>query len=91
MKENGGVFQKFEYHGDPFGGEEEINKRYQKIQKSKQIAGPFVAPQNLNKMKFEYPFLARGEEYTYDFLNSEDPYSISTDDRLRAKWIEEAR
>lgn len=45
----------------------------------------------MHREKFEYPFLAKDEVHTYSFLSSEDPYQISTDDRLRAKWIEEAR
>lgn len=50
-----------------------------------------MPPISLTKLIYEYPFLAKGEEHTYSFLSSEDPYQISTDDRLRAKWIEEAR
>ncbi len=41
--------------------------------------------------KYEYPFLGKDEIYTYSFLLSEDPYDSTKDERLRAKWIEEAR
>jgi hypothetical protein len=41
--------------------------------------------------KYEYPFLGKDEKYTYAFLLQEDPYDSTKDERLRAKWIEEAR
>lgn len=41
--------------------------------------------------KFEYPFLGRDEVYTYSFLLAEDPYDSTKDERLRAKWIQEAQ
>jgi hypothetical protein len=41
--------------------------------------------------KYEYPFLGKDEVYTYAFLLQEDPYDSTKDERLRAKWIEEAR
>jgi hypothetical protein len=41
--------------------------------------------------KYQYPFLAKDEKYTYSFLLQEDPYDSTKDERLRAKWIEEAR
>lgn len=40
--------------------------------------------------KYEYPFLGRNEVYTHTFLLSDDPYDSTKDERLRAKWIEEA-
>ena len=41
--------------------------------------------------KYEYPFLGKDEQYTYAFLSQEDPYDSTKDERLRAKWIEEAK
>jgi hypothetical protein len=41
--------------------------------------------------KYEYPFLEKDEQYTYSFLLQEDPYDSTKDEKLRAKWIEEAR
>jgi hypothetical protein len=41
--------------------------------------------------KYEYPFLGKDEKYTHSFLLQEDPYDSTKDERLRAKWIEEAR
>ena len=41
--------------------------------------------------KYEYPVLGKDEQYTYQFLLQEDPYDSTKDERLRAKWIEEAR
>ena len=35
--------------------------------------------------------MAKDEQYTYTFLLQEDPYDSTKDEKLRAKWIEEAR
>jgi hypothetical protein len=35
--------------------------------------------------------LEKDEQYTYSFLLQEDPYDSTKDEKLRAKWIEEAR
>jgi len=42
-------------------------------------------------LKYEYPFLSKDEPNTYSFLASEDPYDITTDERLRHRWVEEAK
>lgn len=42
-------------------------------------------------MKYEYPFLGKGETSTKNFLMAEDPYSVGKTDALRAHWIEEAK
>jgi hypothetical protein len=43
-------------------------------------------------MKYEYPFQDNLEEkFVYGFLCQDDPYEASKDERLRAKWIEEAK
>ena len=41
--------------------------------------------------KYEYPFLEKDEQCTYQFLIQQDPYDSSKHERLRTKWIEEAR
>lgn len=41
--------------------------------------------------KYQYPFLGKDEVYTHTFLLQEDPYDSTKDERLRAKWIDEAR
>ena len=52
---------------------------------------PFNPAQVKATNKYEYPFLAKDEQYTYTFLLQEDPYDSTKDEKLRAKWIEEAR
>lgn len=52
---------------------------------------PFVPAPVLRKMKYEYPFLAKDEVNTKNFLMAEDPYSVGKTDALRAHWIEEAK
>jgi len=42
-------------------------------------------------MRYEYPFLGRGETTVRQFLMAEDPYSVGKSDALRACWIEEAK
>lgn len=42
-------------------------------------------------MKYEYPFLGRGESHTREFLMAEDPYSVGKNDAQRARWIEEVK
>lgn len=91
LKENGGVFQKFEHIPDPFGAEKAIRRREQAIENDKIIAGPFNPAKLQKRLAYEYPFLGMHERHTYSFLSQDDPYSVSTDDRLRAKWIEEAK
>jgi len=53
---------------------------------------PFNANQNKKLMKYEYPFQdSIDEKFVYAFLCTGDPYESSKDERLRAKWIEEAK
>ncbi len=52
---------------------------------------PFNPAQVKATHKYQYPFLGKDEQYTYTFLLQEDPYDSTKDERLRAKWIEEAR
>jgi hypothetical protein len=68
-----------------------IQKRYNEIQKEKQISGPFNPAQVKRTFVYEYPFLGKDEKHTYSFLSQEDPYSISSDDRLKAKWVDEVK
>ena len=53
---------------------------------------PFNANQNKKLLKFEYPFQDHHDEkFVYGFLCQNDPYEATKDERLRAKWIEEAK
>ena len=52
---------------------------------------PFNPAQVKATNKYEYPFLEKDEQYTYSFLLQEDPYDSTKDEKLRAKWIEEAK
>jgi len=90
LKGNGGVFQKFGWHPDPFSEEEDLKRdaRYNHMSKIKK---PWQPSQVHHKMKYEWPFLGREEIHTRDFLMSEDPYSVGKSDALRAHWIEEAK
>ena len=52
---------------------------------------PFNPAQIKPTAKHSYPFLGLDEVYTYSFLLQDDPYDSTKDERLRAKWIDEAR
>ena len=46
---------------------------------------------NKKLLKYEYPFQDKqNEKFVYGFLCQGDPYEATKDERLRAKWIEEA-
>ena len=53
---------------------------------------PFVVNQNKKKMKYEYAFLDDQDPgFVHSFLRLNDPYEATKDERLRSKWIEEAK
>ena len=53
---------------------------------------PFNPAQNKKLHKHEYPFLDnKDRSFVYGFLCINDPYEATKDERLRAKWIEEAK
>ena len=42
-------------------------------------------------MRYEYSFLGKNEVVTRDFLMAEDPYDLSSDEKMRARWLEESK
>lgn len=42
-------------------------------------------------LKYEYPFIGKDEVITRNFLVAEDPYMLTTDERLRSLWMEESK
>jgi len=40
---------------------------------------------------YDYPFLGRNESSTYSFLSAGDPYEVVKEEKMRARWIEEAK
>lgn len=74
---------------------EEAKKREREEREYKQqeLHGPepFNPAQIKTNLKYQYPFLGKDEFYTHSFLLSEDPYDSTKDERLRAKWIDEAK
>jgi hypothetical protein len=64
----------------------------QKIKETNIHPLPFNANQNKKLLKHEYPFQDNKEnKFVYGFLCVGDPYEATKDERLRAKWIEEAK
>jgi len=65
----------------------ELRQKQYNVHKSVEFNSAMIKP----AQKFEYPFLGTEEVYTYSFLLAEDPYDSTKDERLRAKWIQEAQ
>lgn len=66
-------------------------KRTEKLKVTAVNPKPFDPAPLKKVMKYEYPFLGKGETSTKNFLMAEDPYSVGKTDALRAHWIEEAK
>ena len=52
---------------------------------------PFNPATVKKNLKYDYPFLGKGEVSTYLFLASGDPYEIAKDERMKSRWVEEAK
>ena len=52
---------------------------------------PFNPAMVKKNVKYDYPFLGKGEVSTYLFLASGDPYEIAKDERMKSRWVEEAK
>ena len=52
---------------------------------------PFRPVQVQKTLKYDYPFLAHNEKSTYTFLAMGDPYEVVREEKMRARWIEEAK
>lgn len=52
---------------------------------------PFNPASVKKTYKYDYPFLAKGETSTYSFLAAGDPYECVKEDRMRARWVQEAK
>ena len=52
---------------------------------------PFRPAQVQKSLKYDYPFLGRGETSPYTFLAAGDPYEVVREEKMRARWIEEAK
>lgn len=94
LKGNGGVFQQFGWMKDEYGiqhllEQEEIHNEKLRMEKVNRL--PFNRATLKKVMKYEYPFLGKGETSTRNFLLAEDPYSVGKTDALRAHWIEEVK
>lgn len=95
LKNNGGYFQKFEWMQDEYWRKHEQDIQdmiAQKIAETAEHPLPFNANQNKKLLKYEYPFNDKNsDKFVYGFLCIGDPYEATKDERLRAKWIEEAK
>ena len=52
---------------------------------------PFNPAKVKKNLKYDYPFLGKDEISTYLFLASGDPYEVAKDERMKSRWIEEAK
>ena len=77
---------------DDYNSKDEDKKKEKQIKDSMNIHGQAFNPSSIKKSeKYEYPFLGKDEKYVYTFLSCQDPYEATKDERLRAKWLEEAK
>lgn len=90
LKGHGGYFQAFEASNEPFVDPHRIHKPL----KSEMPEGKpeFTVNKVKKLLKFEYPFGDdKDGKFVYGFLSQDDPYEATRDEKLRAKWIEEAK
>ena len=52
---------------------------------------PFNPATVKKNLKYDYPFLGRNEASTYAFLSAGDPYEVVREEKMRSRWIEEAK
>ena len=60
-------------------------------EKIKNMHGEDFNPAKVKKkLKFDNPFLGKGEKLTYSFLADGDPYENLKTEQMRNRWIQEA-
>lgn len=65
---------------------------YNRMKATEIHSEPFVVNQNKRLLKHEYPFMDdENQKFVYGFLCMNDPYEATKDEKLRTKWIEEAK
>ena len=90
LKANGGYFMKFEASAEPFVDASKMIKPLKAHGPEDKPA--FNPAQVKHSCKYEYPFGDdKDGKFVYGFLCMNDPYEATRDERLRAKWIEEAK
>ena len=79
---------------DEYGTEKKIrvteNKRAEErvLEMHNQKFNPATVKKQL---VYDFPFLGRNETSTYSFLSAGDPYEVVKEEKMRARWIEEAK
>lgn len=95
IKLNGGYFQRFEWLPEEYQRKHEYERSEmisRKIKETNIHPLPFNPSQNKRLLKHEYPFNdSKDEKFVYGFLCIDDPYEATKDEKLRAKWMEEAK
>ena len=94
LKEGGGLFSKFEWVHDPYGADKVLITEEKKHREAKVIdmhEKHFNPAQVKKNLVFDYPFLGRNEKSTYAFLSAGDPYEIVKEEKMRNRWVEEAK
>ena len=91
LKGNGGFFMKFEgSESDPFLDQSKIDRPLKP--RGPEDKPAFNPGQVKRLLKYEYPFGDdKDGKFVYGFLCMNDPYEATRDEKLRAKWIEEAK
>ena len=92
LPKNGGLFQQFEWIEDPYDTEKKLARQQRQTSEMKRVSDSPFNPGTIKKQyKYDYPFLAKNETSTYTFLAQGDPYEVVKEERMRSRWIEEAK
>ena len=88
------MFQKFEWLPDEYGTERKIRATEKKQREDRvlEVHDLHFNPAKVKRtLKYDYPFVGRGEKSTYSFLAAGDPYEVVKEEKMRARWVEEAK
>lgn len=90
----GGLFQDYEYIMTPFDAflKQKSEERISNMAKQKLISDqPFHLGMDIYKWKYEDCFLPPEAKanYVLPYLSNDDPYEVTHDEVLKAKWLHE--
>ena len=79
---------------EPYGVDQKKKREEMKHREDKvlEVHDRHFNPAKVKKtLTYDYPFLGKGELSTYSFLSAGDPYEVVKEEKMRNRWIEEAK
>ena len=79
---------------EPYGVDQKKKREEMKRREDKvlEVHDRHFNPAKVKKtLTYDYPFLGKGELSTYSFLSAGDPYEVVKEEKMRNRWIEEAK